>query len=100
MLKSAYLDTENTGPETRQILKSQLLLLFEEGADYYSQLLTDLGKTYNVDLDRFYDALEPRELSRHGRYRTGIPVLVQGYRYRYTFRCISFGTRSSFGKFF
>lgn len=71
MLKTAYLDTENTGPESRQILKSQLLLLFEEGADYYNQLLTDLGKAFNVDLDRFYDALEPRELSRCGRYQAG-----------------------------
>ena len=71
MLKSAYLDTENTGPETRQILKTQMMLLLEEGADYYTQLLTDLTKTYNVDLDRFYDALEPRELSRYGRYAAG-----------------------------
>ncbi len=67
MLKAAYLDTENTGPDTRLLLKSQLLLLFEEGADYYNQLLIDLGKAFNVDLDRFYDALEPRELSRCGR---------------------------------
>lgn len=46
MLKSSFLDTENTSPENRKKLKSCLLNLFDEGVDYYTQLLTDLSTTY------------------------------------------------------
>ena len=46
MLKSSFLDTENTSPENRKKLKSCLLNLFDEGVDYYTQLLTDLSSTY------------------------------------------------------
>ena len=46
MLKSAYLDTENTTAENRKTLKSCLINLFDEGVDYYTQLLTDLATQY------------------------------------------------------
>ena len=46
MLKSSFLDTENTSTENRKKLKSCLLNLFDEGVDYYTQLLTDLSSTY------------------------------------------------------
>ena len=46
MLKSAYLDSENTTAENRKTLKSCLINLFDEGVDYYTQLLTDLSTTY------------------------------------------------------
>ena len=68
MLKFSYLDKEITSAETRQVFKSHLLQLFEEGADYYNQLLRDLGEIYCPDIDRFYDVLEPRDLDETGRY--------------------------------
>ena len=61
MLKASYLDVENTMPENRKTLKNSLMNLFEEGVDYYMQLLTDLATTYGVDLELYYDPLEPRE---------------------------------------
>jgi len=61
MLKASYLDVENTMPENRKTLKNSLMNLFEEGVDYYTQLLTDLSTTYRVDLELYYDPLEPRE---------------------------------------
>lgn len=61
MLKASYLDVENTMPENRKTLKNSLMNLFDEGVDYYSQLLTDLSTTYRVDLELYYDPLEPRE---------------------------------------
>ena len=67
MLKFSYLDKEITSAETRQVFKSHLLQLFEEGADYYNQLLRDLGEIYCPDIDRFYDVLEPRDLDETGR---------------------------------
>ena len=66
MLKAAYFDTENTTEASRKSLKKCLHNLFEEGADYYNQLLTDLSECYRVDLERFYDALEPREVGDKG----------------------------------
>ena len=48
MLKSSYMDTENTTPENRKTLKKCLLNLFAEGVDYYTQLLTDLSNTYRL----------------------------------------------------
>ena len=50
MLKSSFLDTENTSPENRKKLKSCLLNLFDEGVDYYTQLLTDLSSTYRFGI--------------------------------------------------
>ena len=50
MLKSSFLDTENTSTENRKKLKSCLLNLFDEGVDYYTQLLTDLSSTYRFDV--------------------------------------------------
>lgn len=67
MLKTAYFDTESTTAETRQVLRSTLLGVLEEGADYYTQLLRDTGDIYHLDLDRFYDVLEPRNLDKTGR---------------------------------
>lgn len=61
MLKAAYFDTENTTDQSRAGIKKCLVNLFEEGDDYYHQLLTDLSDCYRLDLERFYDALEPRE---------------------------------------
>ena len=46
-------------PENRKTLKNSFMNLFEEGVDYYTQLLTDLSTTYRVEL--YYDPLEPRE---------------------------------------
>ena len=66
MLKAAYFDTENTTEASRKSLKKCLHNLFEEGADYYNQLLTDLSECYRVDLERYYDALEPREIGDKG----------------------------------
>ena len=51
MLKSAYLDTENTTAENRKTLKSCLINLFDEGVDYYTQLLTDLSTQYRFVSD-------------------------------------------------
>jgi len=67
MLKLAFLDVEHTSPETRQLLRSQLLHIFEEGVDYYNQMLQYIGEIYHLDLERFYDVLEPRDLSKTGR---------------------------------
>lgn len=67
ILKIPYGDTENTTEENRKTLKSCLLNLFEEGADYYSQLLTDLSQCYRLDLELYYDPLEPRDTDRLGR---------------------------------
>ena len=50
MLKSSFLDSENTSPENRKKLKSCLLNLFDEGVDYYTQLLSDLSSTYRFKL--------------------------------------------------
>ena len=66
MLKAAYFDTDNTTEASRKSLKKCLHNLFEEGADYYNQLLTDLSECYRVDLERYYDALEPREIGDKG----------------------------------
>ena len=52
MLKSAYLDTENTTAENRKTLKSCLINLFDEGVDYYTQLLTDLATQYRFVVDQ------------------------------------------------
>jgi len=61
MLKASYFDVENTTPENRKTLKASLMNLFDEGVDYYTQLLTDLSTTYRIDLELYYDPLEPRE---------------------------------------
>ena len=66
MLKAAYFDTDNTTEASKKSLKKCLHNLFEEGADYYNQLLTDLSECYRVDLERYYDALEPREIGDKG----------------------------------
>ena len=60
MLKASYLDVENTMAENRKTLKNSLMNLFDEGVDYYTQLLMDLSTTYRVDLELYYDPLEPR----------------------------------------
>ena len=77
MLKAAYLDTENTAAEIRKALKASLVNLFDEGVDYYSQLLTDLSETYRVDLELYYDPLEPRET---GGDRLGRPALLSAQK--------------------
>jgi len=61
ILKLPYFDTENTTAENRATLKACLLNLFEEGADYYTQLLEDLVEVYRLDLELYYDPLHPRE---------------------------------------
>jgi len=67
MLKYCVQDTENTTNETRQLLKSQIMQLIEEGTDFYNQILKDLGEIYHLDVDRFLDVLEPRNLDKTGR---------------------------------
>eukprot|EP00088_Acartia_fossae_P052586 TRINITY_DN5945_c0_g1_i2.p1 TRINITY_DN5945_c0_g1~~TRINITY_DN5945_c0_g1_i2.p1 ORF type:complete len:1186 (-),score=351.14 TRINITY_DN5945_c0_g1_i2:275-3715(-) len=67
MLRDAYLNSENTDPEFKQNIKTCLLNLFDEGMDYYNQLLKDVSEIYHVNLERFYDVLEPRDLSKTGK---------------------------------
>lgn len=67
LLREAYLNPEYTNPEMKQNLKICLLKLFDEGMDYYNQMLKDVSEIYHVNLDRFYDVLEPRDLSKTGK---------------------------------
>ena len=67
MLKASYLDVENTMAENRKTLKNSLMNLFDEGVDYYTQLLTDLSTTYRVDLELYYDPLESRAGVENGQ---------------------------------
>ena len=102
MLKSAYVDTENTTAENRKTLKSCLINLFDEGVDYYTQLLTDLSTTYRLDLDLFYDPLEPRESGNDRLFKLGIVSaqkcnLCLGDLARYREQ-VNDGTSSNYGR--
>ena len=67
LMREAYLNPENSNPELKQNLKTCLMNLFDEGMDYYNQMLKDVSEIYHVNLDRFYDVLEPRDLSKTGK---------------------------------
>lgn len=67
MLRDAYLNPDNSNSDIKDNLKTCLLNLFEEGMDYYNQMLKDVSETYHVNLERFYDVLEPRDLRKVGK---------------------------------
>jgi len=101
MLKASYFDVENTTPENRKTLKGSLMNLFDEGVDYYTQLLTDLSSTYRVDLELYYDPLEPREgvdrLARLARISAQKCLLCLGDLARYREQ-VNSSTTSNYGR--
>ena len=102
MLKSSYLDSENTSPENRKTLRSCLMNLFEEGVDYYTQLLSDLSSLYRLDLDLYYDPLEPRDMGGDRVARLGLVSaqkcnLCLGDLARYREQ-VNEGTTSNYGR--
>ncbi len=42
------------------MVKSYMVELLDEGIDFYEQMLCTLESTYQLDLDTYYDVLEPR----------------------------------------
>ncbi len=53
--------------EIRNTVQSNIIELLEEGMNFYAQMLDTLDTTYELDLDSYYDVLEPRPSDKHIR---------------------------------
>ncbi len=54
------LHSKDESAEVREIVRRNMLQLLDEGLDFYAQMLDTLDQTYKLDLDTYYDVLEPR----------------------------------------
>ena len=61
------LSLKEESPEVRNLVHNNILELLDEGMDFYAQMLETLDATYKLDLDTFYDVLEPRPSDKHTR---------------------------------
>lgn len=47
-----------------KIVEENIAELLDEGLDFYTAMLDTLDKTYRIDLDKYYDVLEPRSTDK------------------------------------
>jgi len=52
-------------PDVRKIVRDNIGQLLEEGMDFYAKMLDVLDNTYTLDLDVYYDVLEPRPTDKY-----------------------------------
>lgn len=53
--------------EIHRTVQKYIVELLDEGIDFYEQMLGTLDTTYRLDLDTYYDVLEPRPADKHVR---------------------------------
>ncbi len=53
--------------DVRRTVQTYIVELLDEGIDFYEQMLDTLDTAYRLDLDTYYDVLEPRPADKHVR---------------------------------